>query len=69
MTKVKVIIGENKPIIFEGEILFEGKDELGDRSPCQAIELRGVVVGVKNSEKTIRFRSPFCSWEILGDEK
>lgn len=67
MAKVKVIVGENKPIIFNGEILYEGKDELGDRAPCQAIELRGVVVGTNSSEKTIRFRTPFCSWEILDD--
>lgn len=67
MTKVKVTIGKNEPVIFEGEILFDGKNELGDRSPCQAIELHGVVVRVKNSEKTIRFCSPFCSWKLLGD--
>ncbi len=68
MSRVKVTIGKNEPIIFIGEILFEGKDELGDQTPCQAIEIREVAEGKPNSKKTIRFRTPFCSWEILEED-
>lgn len=66
MKQIRVVIGTNSPIMFEAEILYQGKDELGDGSPCRAIKLRGKVDG-KGSVKTITFRSPFCKWKVLND--
>lgn len=65
MSRVLITVGSGEPFVMVGKIKYEGPDENGNLEPCMAIEIRGKVEGVKNSDKTIRFLSPFCSWEVL----
>ena len=64
--RVEIVISQNSPAVFVGEVLYEGAGESGAGKPIRELKICGHWEG-KTQKMTITFCTPTCSWKHLPD--